>query len=52
MKLFDSTILVAHLRGVEAATQLLREAASAGEAACSSLNVKHFPMVKRLRPAF
>lgn len=38
MKLFDSTVLIAHLRGVDAATSLLREAVGAGDAACSVLS--------------
>lgn len=38
MKLFDSTVLISHLRGVAAATALLREAVAAGEAACSVLS--------------
>ena len=38
MKLFDSTVLIAHLRGVVPATTLLREAVREGEAACSVLS--------------
>lgn len=38
MRLFDSTVLIAHLRGTEEATALLRQAARAGEAACSVLS--------------
>jgi predicted nucleic acid-binding protein len=38
VKLFDSTVLIAHLRGVNRATSLLREAAAVGEAACSVLS--------------
>lgn len=38
MKLFDSTVLIAHLRGVAAATALLREAVRDGQAACSVLS--------------
>lgn len=38
MKLFDSTVLIAHLRGVAAATSLLREAVEQGEACCSVLS--------------
>ncbi|MBI4704252.1 MAG: type II toxin-antitoxin system VapC family toxin [Deltaproteobacteria bacterium] len=38
MKLFDSTVLISHLRGVPAATGLLREAVCAAEAACSVLS--------------
>lgn len=38
MKLFDSTVLIAHLRGVPAATDLLRSAVAAEEAACSVLS--------------
>ena len=38
MRLFDSTVLIAHLRGVDRATALLREAAAAGDAACSVLS--------------
>ncbi|MBI4814795.1 MAG: type II toxin-antitoxin system VapC family toxin [Deltaproteobacteria bacterium] len=38
MKLFDSTVLIAHLRGVSQATELLRLAAASGEAACSVLS--------------
>ena len=38
MKLFDSTILIAHLRGVPAATAILRNAAAAGDAVCSVMS--------------
>lgn len=38
MKLFDSTVLVAHLRGITDATRLLYEAVAAGAAACSVLS--------------
>ena len=38
MKVFDSTVLIAHLRGVQAATALLRKAVEANEAACSVLS--------------
>jgi len=38
MKLFDSTVLIAHLRGVGPATELLRESARVAEAACSVLS--------------
>lgn len=38
MKIFDSTVLIAHLRGIGAATTLLREAVRQGEAACSVLS--------------
>lgn len=38
MKLFDSTVLVAHLRGVAAATELLRDAVRDDQAACSVLS--------------
>ncbi len=38
MKLLDSTVLIAHLRGVPEATQLLADAVAAGEAACSVLS--------------
>lgn len=38
MRLFDSTVLIAHLRGAEAATSLLTEAVGAGEACCSVLS--------------
>lgn len=37
MRLFDSTVLIAHLRGVTAASALLREAVATGRAACSVL---------------
>ena len=37
MTLFDSTVLIAHLRGVDAATALLLEAVRARDAACSVL---------------
>jgi hypothetical protein len=36
--LFDSSVLIAHLRGVEAASALLREAARTDEARCSVLS--------------
>jgi predicted nucleic acid-binding protein len=35
---FDSTVLIAHLRGIEAATALLRAAVADGEAAASVLS--------------
>lgn len=38
MKLFDSTVLIAHLRGVEAATRLLLEAVEGDDARCSVLS--------------
>lgn len=38
MKLFDSTVLIAHLRGVRPATALLRQAVDDDEAACSVLS--------------
>lgn len=38
MKVFDSTVLIAHLRGVPAATALLRDAVGLEEAACSVLS--------------
>jgi predicted nucleic acid-binding protein len=38
LKLFDSTVLIAHLRGIEAATALLLDAVQAGDAACSVLS--------------
>lgn len=38
VKLFDSTILIAHLRGVPAATRLLRAAVEMDDAACSVLS--------------
>lgn len=38
MKLFDSTVLIAHLRGVPDGTALLREAVLAQEATCSVLS--------------
>lgn len=38
MKLFDSTVLIAHLRGVAPATRLLRAAVEEGEACCSVLS--------------
>lgn len=38
MRLFDSTVLIAHLRGSPPATQLVRDASEAGEAACSVLS--------------
>ena len=38
MKLFDSTVLIAHLRGVLAATHLLRQAVRSSTAACSVLS--------------
>jgi predicted nucleic acid-binding protein len=38
VKLFDSTVLIAHLRGVVEATTLLRDAVREGEAACSVLS--------------
>ncbi len=38
MKLFDSTVLISHLRGVEAATEILRAAVEEGAAACSVLS--------------
>lgn len=37
-RLFDSTVLIAHLRGVEAATALLRDAAAVDDAAASVLS--------------
>jgi len=38
VRLFDSTVLIAHLRGVVAATNLLREAVRENRAACSVLS--------------
>jgi len=38
LKLFDSTVLIAHLRGVPAARALLEEAVDSDEAACSVLS--------------
>lgn len=38
MKIFDSTVLIAHLRGVPAATEVLREAVAGQVAACSVLS--------------
>lgn len=38
MKLFDSTVLIAHLRGVEEATRLVRDAVARDEAECSVLS--------------
>ena len=38
MKVFDSTVLVAHLRGVQAATALLEKAVGDDDAACSVLS--------------
>jgi len=38
VKLFDTTVLIAHLRGVSAATELLRDAVRRDEAACSVLS--------------
>jgi len=38
VKLFDSTVLIAHLRGVLAATHLLRQAVRSSTAACSVLS--------------
>jgi predicted nucleic acid-binding protein len=38
VKLFDSTVLIAHLRGVVSATNLLREAVRENQAACSVLS--------------
>jgi predicted nucleic acid-binding protein len=38
VKLFDSTVLIAHLRGVPDATQLLVDAVAAQEAMCSVLS--------------
>lgn len=38
MKLFDSTVLIAHLRGVDEATRLLRAAVEEDEACCSVLS--------------
>lgn len=38
MKLFDSTVLIAHLRGIEAATRLLGDSVAAGDAVCSVLS--------------
>jgi predicted nucleic acid-binding protein len=38
VKLFDSTVLIAHLRGIPAASALLREAVSDDQAACSVLS--------------
>lgn len=38
MTVFDSTVLIAHLRGIPAATALLRRAVERDEAACSVLS--------------
>lgn len=38
MKLFDSTVLIAHLRGVPAASELLLAAVREDQAACSVLS--------------
>ncbi len=38
MKVFDSTVLIAHLRGVSDATALVRDAAASDEASCSVLS--------------
>jgi predicted nucleic acid-binding protein len=38
VRVFDSTVLIAHLRGVQAATALLREAVEEDQAACSVLS--------------
>lgn len=38
MTVFDSTILIAHLRGIQAATDLLREAVAGDEAVVSVLS--------------
>ncbi len=38
MKVFDSTVLIAHLRGVEDATALLLDAVAMGSASCSVLS--------------
>lgn len=38
MKIFDSTVLIAHLRGVPDATQLMRDAVADRAAACSVLS--------------
>jgi predicted nucleic acid-binding protein len=38
VKLFDSSVLIAHLRGVLAATHLLRDAVGDSTAACSVLS--------------
>jgi predicted nucleic acid-binding protein len=38
VKIFDSTVLISHLRGTPAATQLLREAVAGGMASCSVLS--------------
>ncbi len=38
LKLFDTTVLIAHLRGVRAATDLVVDAVGATEAACSVLS--------------
>lgn len=37
MKLFDTDVLIEHLKGTEEATALLLEASSSGQAACSVL---------------
>lgn len=55
--LFDSTVLIAHLRGVDAATDLLARAAATHTATCSVLSlfeiesgvrVKEWPQVRAL----
>ena len=38
MKIFDSTVLISHLRGVGPATQFLTEAVAGNEAGCSVLS--------------
>jgi predicted nucleic acid-binding protein len=38
VKVFDSSVLIAHLRGAEGATRLLVNAAAGDEAACSVLS--------------
>jgi predicted nucleic acid-binding protein len=38
LKIFDSTVLIAHLRGIPAATNLVREAVASGTASCSVLS--------------
>ncbi len=37
MKLFDTDVLIEHLKGNQAATDLLLEASATGQAACSTL---------------
>ncbi len=47
MKLFDTDVLVEHLKGSSAATDMVLEAASVGQAACSVLT--RFELLARMR---